>query len=254
MDTFCLVHGAWHDDACWELLVTELERRGHQCVTPVLPLDDPGASYEDYAAVVLKCLNGREAPILVGHSMSSAVIPLVAVKRRVRTLVYLCPAMGGFRPPPDEPPYQRAGYERPPVDVYDRSWWPSDRAVSQLYGRLDRDIAERLAPRLRPQPQAVFSTPYPLERPPALPSAFLYAREDELFDDDWSRWIARRSLGVDAIELPGGHFPMLEHPVTLADILEQVTRAPAAETGSAARRRVRSRRSGRRAGPAPGIG
>lgn len=228
MGTFCLVHGAWHDDACWEVLVTELERRGHECVTPVLPLEDAGASYEDYAAVVVEALEGREAPVLVGHSMSSAVTPLVAGKRRVRMLIYLCPAMGGFPAPPDEPPYQRAGYKRAPVDADDRSWWPHDRAVNELYGRLDREIAERLAARLRPQPQAVFSMPYPLERPPELPSAFLYAREDEIFDDDWSRWIARRLLGVDAIELPGGHFPMLEHPATLADILERVSSARAA--------------------------
>ena len=228
MGTFCLVHGAWHDDACWDLLVAELECRGHECVTPVLPLEDAGASYEDYAAVVVACLKGREAPVLVGHSMSSAVIPLVAVKRRVRMLIYLCPAMGGFTPPPEAPPSQRAGYERPPVDADGRSWWPHDRAVGELYGRLDTQIAARLAARLRPQPRAVFSMSYPLERPPDLRSAFVYAREDELFDDDWSRWIARRLFGVDAIELPGGHFPMLEHPATLAALLEQVSNARAA--------------------------
>jgi pimeloyl-ACP methyl ester carboxylesterase len=230
VDTFCLVHGAWHDDACWELLVAELERRGHECVTPVLPLEDAGASYQDYAAVVVECLKGREAPVLVGHSMSSAVIPLVAVRRAVRLLVYLCPAMRGFPPRPDEPPYQRAGYERPPVDADGRSWWPHDRAVSQLYGRLDTELARRLAARLRPQPQAPFGAPSPLERPPEVPSAFLYAREDELFDDKWSRWIARRLLGLEAIELPSGHFPMLEHPAILADILAQISSASAAGT------------------------
>jgi pimeloyl-ACP methyl ester carboxylesterase len=199
-------------------------------VTPVLPLEDAGASYEGYAAVVVECMKGREAPVLVGHSMSSAVIPLVAVRRAVGLLVYLCPAMGGFPPPPDEPPYQRAGYERPPVDADGRSWWPHDRAVSQLYGRLDTELAERLAARLRPQPQALFRAPYPLERPPEMPSAFLYAREDELFDDEWSRWIARSLLGLEAIELPGGHFPMLEYPAILADILEQISSASAAST------------------------
>ncbi len=223
MTTFCLVHGAWHDDLCWELLVAELERRGHACVTPVLPLEDAAASFEDYAAVVIECLKGRDAPVLVGHSMSSAVIPLVAIRRAVSLTVYLCPAMGGFPPPPAEPPYQRPGYERPPVDAEGRSWWPSDRAVSQLYGRLDTRLAERLAPRLRPQPQAVFRAPYPLERPPEVPSAFLYAHDDELFDPEWSTWIARQQLGVEAIELPGGHFPMLEHPAVLADILERIS-------------------------------
>lgn len=101
--------------------------------------------------------------------------------------------------------------------------WPHDRAISQLYGRLDRQLAEQLAKRLRPQPRSVFSAPYPLTRPPNLPSAFLYTREDELFDDHWSRWISRTMLGIDAIELPDGHFPMLEHPTILASTLERAS-------------------------------
>ena len=85
-----------------------------------------------------------------------------------------------------------------------------------------------MAARLRPQPHAVLRAPYPLERPPDVPSTFLYAREDELFDDEWSRWIARSLLGLEAIELPSGHFPMLEQPAILADILEQISGASSA--------------------------
>jgi pimeloyl-ACP methyl ester carboxylesterase len=71
-----------------------------------------------------------------------------------------------------------------------------------------------------------------LARPPEVPSAFIYAREDELFDDRWSRWIAHNLLGVEPIELPGGHFPMLERPRALADVLETVARRTGSE-GSA---------------------
>ena len=176
-ETFCLVHGAWHDDACWELLVGELTHGGHECLTPVLPLEDPGATFEDYAAVVGDCIGDREHTVLVGHSMASAVIALVALRVPVKLLVYLCPAMAGFPPPANGPPSLRVTWVRPPVDTENRSWWPRDRAVAQLYGRIDPQLAERLAGRLRPQPQAVFSAPYPLERPPERPSAFLYARE-----------------------------------------------------------------------------
>jgi len=160
--------------------------------------------------------------------MSSAVIPLVALKRPVSLLVYLCPAMAGFAAPAGEPPHRRAGYTRPPADSDGRSWWPHDQAVTQLYGRLDPQLRERLALRLRPQPHDVFNKPYPLSIPPPLPSAFLYASEDELFDDRWSRWIAQRLLAVQPIELPGGHFPMLEHPALLADHLEQINNATSA--------------------------
>lgn len=55
-----------------------------------------------------------------------------------------------------------------------------------------------------------------------MPSAFVYSRDDELFNDTWSRWICRRMLQVEPVELPGGHFPMLEHPELLADALETV--------------------------------
>ena len=115
--------------------------------------------------------------------MSSAVIPLVAVKRPVRLLVYLCPAMGGLPPPPGEPPWRRAGYDSPPEDATGRSWWPRERAIAQLYTRVEPEHAERLADRLRPQPQSVFHQPYPRAAPPDLPSALIYARDDELFDD-----------------------------------------------------------------------
>jgi len=223
----CLVHGAWHDDACWELLVTELEGRGHRCATPVLPLEDDDATFADYARVVTESLAGWDEPVLVGHSLSSAVVPLVAVERPVRVLVYLCPAMAGFRSPEDEPPWRRATWNGAAEDDRGRMWWPRERAVAELYGRLDRALAERLADRLRPQPTGVFDPPYPLERPPDVPSAFLYARDDELFDDAWSRWICNRLLGVEPVELPGGHFPMLEHPSLLADALEQVSRSRA---------------------------
>ena len=99
MTTFCLVHGAWHDDACWEPLVEILRSRGHNCITPVLPLEDDDASFEDYASVVTDALPDAGEPVLVGHSMSSAVVPLVALARPARLVVYLCPAMAGFAAP-----------------------------------------------------------------------------------------------------------------------------------------------------------
>jgi pimeloyl-ACP methyl ester carboxylesterase len=223
MSDLCLVHGAWHDPTCWQPLVAELEARGHRCVTPSLPLGDLEATFEDYSAVVAEDVRaaGLEHPVLVGHSMSSAVIPLLARETAASKLVYLCPAMAGFPPLPGEPDYRRAGYAPPPVNTDGSSWWPRERAVAELYGRLEHDVAERLADRLRPQPRAPFDAPYPLQAPPDTHSLFIYSREDEIFDDAWSRWVAQAMLGVEPRELPGGHFPMLEHPALLADELER---------------------------------
>lgn len=202
-------------------LVAELEHRGHGCLTPVLPLERLDATFEDYAQVVLDALAGVEEPVVVGHSMSSAVAALVAEQTPVALLVYLCPAMAGFASPPGEPSFRREGYEPPPTDGDGSMWWPRDRAVGQMYARLDPDVAQRLARRLRPQPIAPFRAAFRLERPPDVRAAFIYTRDDELFDDCWSRWICRQLLGIEPVELPGGHFPMLERPVALAALLER---------------------------------
>jgi pimeloyl-ACP methyl ester carboxylesterase len=90
--------------------------------------------------------------------------------------------------------------------------------VRRLYPRLAPEIARRLADRLRPQAD-VLSRPYPQVRPPRSPSSFVYTADDELFRPEWARWAARSLLGVEPIELPGGHFPMAERPLELADML-----------------------------------
>lgn len=220
MSLFCLVHGAWHDETCWNPLIEVLESRGHECLAPRLPLEDRNATFPDYAAVVSSALPEDTDAVLVGHSMSSAVIPLIPGLRSVAQLIYLCPAMAGFELLPGEPDYKRQGYVGP-VKEGGVSRWAPERARVALYGRLDPDLAASLAAKLRPQPAAPFDAPYPLARPPEIDSAFIYGREDEIFDDGWSRWISRALLGVEPVELPGGHFPMLEHPLLLADALEQ---------------------------------
>jgi pimeloyl-ACP methyl ester carboxylesterase len=48
----------------------------------------------------------------------------------------------------------------------------------------------------------------------------VYASEDEIFTPESRRWAARHAFGLEPVELPGGHFPMLEAPSDLADLLE----------------------------------
>ena len=53
-----------------------------------------------------------------------------------------------------------------------------------------------------------------------VPTALIYAREDEFFTPEWERFAARRVLGIEPIEIPGGHFPMIESPDALAELLD----------------------------------
>ena len=63
---------------------------------------------------------------------------------------------------------------------------------------------------------------YPLDAPPGNPSVLIYAAEDEFFQPDWERFMARELLGVEPIEIPGGHFPMAEDPDGLAELLDRL--------------------------------
>lgn len=218
MSTFALVHGAWHDGSCWYRLTPLLEAAGHRVVAPDLPCDDPEAGLEEYAAVVSAAVGDDPDPVLVGHSMGSESIPLVAAERPVGRLVYLCPRLPGFTRP--EGAVEPTSWRGPsvPRDELGRTYWLPERAVAEMYGRFDPETAWRLARALRPQANTR-ARPYPLPHPPAVPSTLIYAADDEMFWPEWCRWAARDLLGADAIELPGGHFPMMERPDELAAVL-----------------------------------
>src|SRR5438552_2716094 len=80
-----------------------------------------------------------------------------------------------------------------------------------------RELAAHLKPGASPKDA------YPLSAAPAVPTAFAYARFDEFFAPAWSRWVAR-DAGLPPVELPTGHFPMVEAPDELTRVLE--TAAP----------------------------
>ena len=91
MTTFALVHGAWHGAWCWERLVGPLERRGHGALAIDLPVDDVDAGNGEYADVVAAfTAPAGDDVILVGHSLNGLILPLVAARRPVAALVYLC--------------------------------------------------------------------------------------------------------------------------------------------------------------------
>ena len=47
----------------------------------------------------------------------------------------------------------------------------------------------------------------------------MYAAEDEFFEPAFERFVALELLGVEPVEIPGGHFPMAEDPEALARLL-----------------------------------
>jgi pimeloyl-ACP methyl ester carboxylesterase len=219
--TFCLLHGAWHDPSCWKQVEERLQALGHDTRAPDLPLHDPTAGYEQRVQPAIDALNGVEdAVVVVGHSQSSALGPLVADATPVALIVHLCPRLGPFEAPPGGPSPFRKGLDMPPNRPDGTAAWEPEAAIRVMYPRLDPEDARALAGRLRPM--AMPAGDYPLPGHPRLPTALLYAAEDEFFNPEWERFMARELLGVEPIELPGGHFAMVEDPDGLAAVLDRL--------------------------------
>ena len=189
-------------------------------MAPDLPLDDPATTWEERAQPALDAVDGPV--VAVGHSMGSSYAPLVAVKRPGSTLVHLCPRLAGFPEPDGAPAVFRPGFPFPPRGAGGSMVWNEEAAIEAMYSRLSPDLARDAARRLRPTTSA--KGDYPLRSHPDVPTVLIYARHDEFFEPDWERFVARRLLGVEPIELPTGHFPMLEDPEGLAEVLDSVAR------------------------------
>jgi pimeloyl-ACP methyl ester carboxylesterase len=69
-------------------------------------------------------------------------------------------------------------------------------------------------------PQRAMEEPCPLKIWPAVPAAYIVCADDRTITPAWQRRAAREWLGVEPVELSGGHCPNVGRPEALADVLE----------------------------------
>jgi hypothetical protein len=231
--TFALVHGAWHGAWCWERLVPELEARGHRPLAVDLSSDDAASGCAAYAETVLAATaDVEEGLVVVGHSLSGLTIPLVAAARPVELLLFLCallprPGLSLVDQLREEPEIFVPGFGAQLArDEAGRSYWPDAGAASEtLFHDCAPADAARAAGRLRPQGRPPNVEPFPLGALPDVPRASVLAQEDRIVAPAWARRAARERLGVEPIELPGGHSPFLARPAALAELLTRLAAA-----------------------------
>ncbi len=232
MTTFALVHGAWHGAWCWERLVEPLERRGHGAIAMDLPAEDLDAGLDEYADIVAAFLaTADDDAIVVGHSLNGLILPLVAARRPVAAIVYLC----AFLPLDGKSINDQFAdsslpiltfSERPQPDGHGCSHWPDEAAATRaLYPDLTPEDAHWAFSNLRPQAPKSQGEPHPAGLPPVRAVSIIGTRDGGL-SPEWSRVVARERLGVAPIELDTGHFPMISDPEALADALDAVSSAP----------------------------
>jgi pimeloyl-ACP methyl ester carboxylesterase len=193
-----------------------------------LPGDDGSASFDSYADVVCAALDrGDDDVVLVGHSLGACTVPLVAARRAVRHLVYLCgsvPDIGRsladqLRDEADMlNPLCYTGLSEPDAQLR-REWVDLEVARALLFADCYEPVAEAALNRLRPQATYPYTVPCSLSEFPAVSCTSVVCSEDQIFGPEWSKRTARDRLGAELIELPGSHSPFLSRPKALADVL-----------------------------------
>lgn len=187
-------------------------------IAPDLPYEDPTTTYEQRIRPAAAALGNVEDPVLVAHSLGAGYAPLVASALPKSSIVYLCPApVGPFNDVGAPMGSTREGFEFPANRADGTSVWDPELAVAVIYKRLPEDQARMVASCLRPG--ASPADAYPLTTHPNVPTTFICAEHDEFFEPNWSRWVARAVLGVEPVEIATGHFPMVEDPNLVADLL-----------------------------------
>jgi pimeloyl-ACP methyl ester carboxylesterase len=163
--------------------------------------------------------------VLVGHSMSGLIVPVVAARRRLRRLVFLHAVL----PAPGLSLADQVAAEpnmfNPDMMTDPPPSWSDESILSRfLFHDCTPEVAHDAFMRVRPvrEGRSVLATEVtPLREWPDVPCSYIVCHDDRTATPAWARRAAIERLGVEPIEIPGGHCPMLARPDELAEALER---------------------------------
>lgn len=225
MSTFGLVHGGGFGAWCWDAVLPELQARGHRAAAVDLSPDDMAAGAVRCAEVVRQAFASLPDLVLVGHSVAGLIIPLVATRHPVRRLVFL----HALLPRPgqsvvDQMTAEPGLFNQEMFTATAPFWEDEAVAVRFLLHDCPPEVVRDSFHRLRPEPGVLGREVTPLASWPDVPSAYIVCADDRTATPAWARRAARERLGVEPVEIPGGHCPMLSRPRQLAEVLDQCVR------------------------------
>ena len=219
MTTFALVHGAWGSGWHWASIPERLRAAGHDVVAPDLPCDDPAATFDDYAQVVLGAV-GDDDVIVVGFSLGGLTAARVAVRRPSARLVYVAavvPEPGSTLMEQLRDPLLHRDY-LDGLELIERGsrWVDADVYRRVAYDEwVPEEVVRERFDRLRPQSNTPYLHPFEADPPPA---RYVLCTRDRLMNND--HW--RRAVEVTD-ELDCGHTPIVSLPQELIEVLLRST-------------------------------
>jgi len=218
--TYVMVPGAGGMASFWDPVRRELDARGIASVAVDLPGDDADKGLPDYVDLVIDAAEGFDEVVLVAQSLGGFSASWAADRLPASRIVLL----NAMIPLPGE----TAG-----------EWWD---ATGSSKAMRDNDIREGRDPDAdfdletyflhdmspearaalgeeRDETDTVFAAAWGLTAWPDLPTTVLAARDDRLFPLEFQKRTARERLGLDVVEVPGGHLAALSHPVEVTEAI-----------------------------------
>ncbi len=240
---FLLIHGGFHGAWCWDRVVPELKKLGHEA----LAIDLPGhgerrwerSTLADRRDAIVEVM--REGDVLVGHSGGGFDCTLAADARPelVRHIVYLAASMplegrplveatgGATKADSGGGQVARLNSTIPPSALCPTEdgrleWVDKEAGRAIFYHDCDDATVDWAVSKLTPAPPGILVEPVFLKRfwQADLPRSFIICTDDRAKPFHSSMTMCRR-LGVLPLPIDASHSPFLSRPAELAALLVQ---------------------------------
>lgn len=232
-----MVHGAWHNNQCWNKVSSLLRAKGHIVFTPDLPghgvdlTPFQAISLETYVNSLLNLIAKQtESIILLGHSMAGVVVSQIAeyIPEKIRRLVYVA----GFVPAnqgsllQESSQFSNLGIGSEMVideDKNEISLKLSSRIKELFYNACDEQVVGQALIHLQKQPFRPFLDKVTLSSEKFGEVSKLYI---ECLRDEAIKLVDQRrmyqKLNCQVAVLDTDHSPFLSTPLELSEILMDI--------------------------------
>jgi pimeloyl-ACP methyl ester carboxylesterase len=228
--TVVLIHGAFADASAWNGVISRLQKDGYPVIAPANPL----RSLSGDSAYIKSVLEQTPGPlVVVGHSYGGAVITNAAAGNTdVKALVYV----DAFLPAVGEKTVDLGGADSElPTAIEFKAFPPFGPTDVDIYLKKDRlravfaaDVPAKTAALMwatqRPLAAATGAEPTTAEAWKTIPSWAVIGRQDRTITPDALRSMATRAH-AHIVEIDSSHVPMISHPDTVTDVIEQAAEA-----------------------------
>jgi pimeloyl-ACP methyl ester carboxylesterase len=212
--THLLIPGAGGAASFWHRLAPLLD----DAIAVDLPADDPSAGLPEYADLVVAAADGAEEVVVVAQSLGGFTALPACERLNVRHLFLL----NAMVPVPGETAsewWEHTGSESARIAAA-RAGGYTEEIDLDTYFLHDVDPEHLVGMEERPEADAAFEAPCTFSVWPR--TTVLAGVDDRFFPLEFQRRVARERVGLDVVEVPGGHCAALSRPEAIAAAIRRI--------------------------------